>query len=104
MPGSSEEKMTKIRSVMRVLRKFAVSALCAMSWNLSSPAIARDFRSDQPPPTSLKCASDPIVWVNTKTGVYHFPGMTWYGHTKEGKYICKADADREGDRPTLNGQ
>lgn len=74
---------------------------------VSAPASlvrARDFTQDSPPPASLKCDSDTIVWVNTKTGVYHFRGMTWYGHTKQGKYMCKADADREGDRPTQNGQ
>ena len=35
---------------------------------------------------------------------FHFPGMTWYGHTKQGKYMCKPKADHEGDRPTQNGQ
>ena len=69
-----------------------------------SAALAKDFREDRPPPASLQCPKDIIVWVNTKTHVYHFPGMTWYGHTIVGKYLCKRDADLEGDRPTGNGQ
>ncbi|SEE46711.1 hypothetical protein SAMN05444161_5856 [Rhizobiales bacterium GAS191] len=89
---------------MTAIKAFAASGLLAASWNLASPVLARDFTQDRSPPASLQCVGDTIVWVNTKTGVYHFPGMTWYGHTKEGKYICKGDADREGDRPTLNGQ
>src|SRR5690349_21557070 len=24
------------------------------------------------------------VWVNTNSGVYHYPGMRWYGNTKYG--------------------
>jgi hypothetical protein len=44
------------------------------------------------------------VWVNTKTGVYHYPGSRWYGNTKAGKYISEQDAIKEGDRPAKNGQ
>jgi hypothetical protein len=24
------------------------------------------------------------VWVNTRSGVYHYPGTRWYGNTKSG--------------------
>jgi hypothetical protein len=44
------------------------------------------------------------VWVNTKTGVYHYPGSRWYGNTKAGKYVSEQDAIKEGDRPAKNGQ
>jgi hypothetical protein len=42
------------------------------------------------------CGSDTVVWVNTKTHVYHFPGSGVYGHTKYGAFMCRADADRIG--------
>lgn len=44
------------------------------------------------------------VWVNTKTGVYHFPGERWYGNTQEGEYMTEKQAQAAGDRPTENGQ
>jgi hypothetical protein len=25
---------------------------------------------------------DVTVWVNTRSGVYHYPGTRWYGNTK----------------------
>lgn len=44
------------------------------------------------------------VWVNTATGVYHYPGTRWYGHTKQGKFMSEADARGQGYRPAMNGQ
>lgn len=69
-----------------------------------SPALARDIPSDPTPPPASTCPGDQVVWVNTRSHIYHFPGQTWFGHTKEGKYLCRHAADQEGDRPTHNGQ
>jgi hypothetical protein len=44
------------------------------------------------------------VWVNTASGVYHYPGTRWYGNTKQGKFISEADARAQGYRPAKNGQ
>jgi hypothetical protein len=44
------------------------------------------------------------VWVNTATGVYHYPGTRWYGNTKQGKFMSEADARAQGYRPSKNGQ
>jgi hypothetical protein len=37
-----------------------------------------------------------VVWVNTKSHVYHFAGAPAYGNTKRGGYMCQADAERSG--------
>ena len=42
------------------------------------------------------CGSDTVVWVNTKSHVYHFPGSREFGQTKWGAFMCQADADRAG--------
>ena len=42
------------------------------------------------------CRGDTVVWANTKTHVYHFPGAPKFGHTKRGAFMCQADADRSG--------
>ena len=44
------------------------------------------------------------VWVNTATGVYHYPGTRWYGNTKQGKFMSETDARSQGYRPAKNGQ
>jgi len=56
------------------------------------------------PPAGMTCPGDKLVWVNTRSHVYHFRGDRYFGSTKEGKFICERAADREGDRPTHNGQ
>lgn len=53
--------------------------------------------SMQPVPKDLGCSASDIVWVNMKTKAYHEPGDPYYGRTKNGKYMCKADADAAGD-------
>ncbi len=48
-----------------------------------------------------RCPGAPVVWVNTKSKVYHAAGSKTYGHTKEGAYMCESDATAEGDRAPL---
>jgi hypothetical protein len=56
------------------------------------------------PPAGMTCPGDKLVWVNTQSHVYHFQGERYFGSTKEGKFVCEHVADKEGDRPTRNGQ
>jgi hypothetical protein len=49
-----------------------------------------------------KCPSDTVVWVNTKSHVYHFAGTRDYGNTKSGAYMCEADAKSAGSRAAKN--
>jgi len=50
------------------------------------------------------CPQDTVVWLNLPSGIYHFRGQRWYANTKNGAFVCEKEADRAGDRATLNGQ
>jgi hypothetical protein len=46
------------------------------------------------------CPTDTVVWLNLKSGIYHYKGQHWYGNTKSGAYVCQKEADQAGDRAT----
>jgi hypothetical protein len=43
------------------------------------------------------CPSDTVVWLNTSSANYHLKGDPWYGRTQRGAYVCKAEADKNGE-------
>ena len=50
------------------------------------------------------CPRDVVVWLNTRTGIWHEKGMRWYGRTKQGAFVCRREAAAAGYRDTENGQ
>jgi hypothetical protein len=66
----------------------------------ATPTGAGQFTTDTA--AKAKCPSDTVVWVNTKSGVYHFAGTHNYGTTKSGVYMCEADTAAAGYRAAKN--
>lgn len=42
------------------------------------------------------CPNQNIVWFNKPSKIYHYAGSRDYGHTKNGAFMCQADADKIG--------
>jgi hypothetical protein len=68
---------------------------------------AGEFASEQQ--ARARCPSDTIVWVNNISHVYHYNvvsshGRNFYGNTKDGAYVCEADARAAGDRAAKDEQ
>jgi hypothetical protein len=51
-----------------------------------------------------RCPSDIVVWANTPTRIYHYSGTRYFGHTRNGAYMCEADARAAGYRAAKNRQ
>ncbi len=64
---------------------------------MARPTGAGQFSSEGE--AKARCPSDTVVWVNTKSKshTYHYPGSRWYGATKQGAYMCEADAAAAGN-------
>jgi hypothetical protein len=63
---------------------------------MAAPTGAGEFQTEAE--AKGKCPTDTVVWVNTKTSIYHFAGTHSYGKTKQGAYMCEADAKAAGHR------
>ena len=46
----------------------------------------------------IASAQEATVWVNTRSGVYHCPGTTYYGNTARGEYLAESAARARGFR------
>jgi len=92
---------------MRALRYFLlltiICVFCALAPNIAAAQnSAPQFQTEQS--AQEHCPADTVVWVNTKSGVYHFKGQRWYGATNAGAYVCQQEGDKAGYRATRNGQ
>ena len=78
-------------------------AILVIAFLLPAPLIrAQDL--SKPVGYLLAQSEERQVWVDTATGVYHYPGTRWYGHTKQGKLMSEEDAIAQGYRAARNGQ
>jgi hypothetical protein len=78
----------------------AMMAALAMSISVFTAQAGDPTPSNQ---IQVSAGTDVTVWVNTRTGVYHYPGSPWYGKTVHGAYMSESQAKTEGDRPAANG-
>jgi hypothetical protein len=61
---------------------------------------AGEFATEQE--AKAHCPGETVVWANTRSKVYHFPGSRSYANTKRGAYMCERDTASAGIRSAKN--
>ena len=84
---------------------FAPTTQYSHGWTISAAAATHGLPMfDSESAAQAHCPTDVVVWLNTKTGIWHEKGMRWYGRTRQGAYVCRKEAAAAGYRDTRNGQ
>jgi hypothetical protein len=96
-PSKAEETLRLSRSTL-VRSLLAVSAPLLMPVSGGLAAEAQLFQFEQQ--AKLHCPDDVVVWVNLPTGIYNLPGDRWYGSTKHGSFVCRAEGEQAGYKPS----
>ncbi len=88
---------------MRIATLAAVLALVCTAAQAQAPStgIARPApaRSSATGATPAPGGGPGMVWVNSRSKVYHCQGDRYYGNTKQGSYMSEVAAKSAGDRP-----
>ena len=66
--------------------------------NVGAPSAARAGEYATELQARAQCPSETVVWTNTSSGIYHYPGTRYYGHTRQGAYMCEPQARAAGYR------
>jgi DNA uptake protein ComE-like DNA-binding protein len=105
VPAKTIEKITPLVSVGA-----GPGAAAAPAPATAPPAKSAGPSAAKPPEPTKSSATQAqvppakgMVWVNTKSGVFHYEGDRWYGKTKEGKFMTEADALKAGYHGSKEG-
>jgi hypothetical protein len=80
------------------VKKYLLAATIAAGLIAPVAAATTLFNSEQE--AQHHCPKDTVVWLNLKTGIYHWKGQVWYGNTNSGAFVCQKEADANGARAT----
>jgi helix-hairpin-helix protein len=108
-PYASVKDLSKAGVSAKTVDKIAPMVTAGAPTSAASPAArppAASKSSEAAKSTQSEARVPPakgMVWVNTKSGVFHSEGDRWYGKTKEGKFMTEADALKAGYRTAKEG-
>lgn len=87
------------RGTMIAVMKLAAALFLGLAAAAGTPGPSMAQAPQHTPPPTLHCPGDKVVWVNTRSGIYHFRGERCFGSTRCGKFMCAREADPRGRPP-----
>lgn len=88
-----------MRSLYAAIALGAFAIIATAAYAAGIPAFPTPQEAQQ------HCPQDVVVYGENKSGgVYHLPGSRFYGHLKNGMFMCKAEADAGGWHAAANNQ
>jgi len=87
------------RTVILAAALLAGTVLTGLSARAQTPYLS-SYRTEQL--AQAHCPRDQVVWVEMKTGIYHFRGDRLFGETHGGAYACRHEVDASGGRLAIN--
>ncbi len=85
-------------SALRAVFMTALFGIFVAAWPAAiGPIVGRERRAlpvgvGPPAPSAAPATGDALVWLNTQTGVWHEQGQRWYGKTRSGAFVTRAEA------------
>ena len=99
-PPAKAETKTEEKSTMAPPSAPAKPATTAVAPASGKPEAANQYAAESQ--AKSHCPRGLVVWANLDSKIYHFSGHNDYGHTKQGAYMCEADAEAQGMRAAKN--
>ena len=102
MPNSTMAPMSNMAPAAQA------PAMAAPAAKPAAPAmkpteLAKTSEFKTPAEATAHCPSDTVVWSTlSKSKTYHTSTSKYFGKTKHGAYVCKADADAAGYHEAKN--
>ncbi|KAI94832.1 hypothetical protein T281_08740 [Rhodomicrobium udaipurense JA643] len=72
------------------------------SSNRGPQVLAADGQFPTEAAARAHCPREMVVWANTQSKVYHFPGSRTYGKTRKGAFMCESETAPAGIRVAKN--
>ena len=95
-PGSLGVPVERETTLIHAAGVSTVATLIADSLERRDPYVSPSARDAVL--AAILIPSSTVVWVDTKSKIYHFAGSKNCGNTKTGAYKCETDATAAGDR------
>ena len=87
---------------MKTIAAVAAIAAVALAGSAGAATAVHNYKAEAS--AQKHCPNDTVVYGAMANRVYHLKGERYYGNMKDGRFVCKGEADAGGWHLAPNGQ